>query len=120
MPGSHAHEPPSPARFPRIAAILLLAPPAFAARGFSLGVTAGEVTAKSAILWGKANKSGSYTLEIARNKALHQRPRRATSVRAQKSDDNTVQKRVRGLQPGHALLVPLQPRARCAATSAPS
>ena len=43
--------------------LLLVVPSAHAARGFSLGVTAGEVTAKGAILWGKANKSGRYALD---------------------------------------------------------
>jgi alkaline phosphatase D len=81
-----------------IAAILLLAPPAFAAKGFSLGVAAGEVTAKSAILWGKANKSGTYAVSIARNRRFS-RGVETDSVRARRSHDNTVQERVTGLQP---------------------
>ena len=48
-----------------IVAALLLAPPALAAKGFQLGVTAGEVTSSSAVLWGKATKSGGYSLDIA-------------------------------------------------------
>ena len=48
--------------------LLAVAPSAYAARGFSYGVTAGDVSAKSAVLWAKAKKSGRYTLEVARNK----------------------------------------------------
>ena len=48
--------------------LLAAAPSAYAARGFSLGVTAGDVSSSSAILWGKAKKSGRYTLDVARNK----------------------------------------------------
>ena len=79
--------------------ILALAPSAHAARGFSLGVQAGDVTARSAILWAKANKSGRYVLDIARNRRFT-RGLDAVLVRARKRDDNTVQRRVRGLRPG--------------------
>jgi alkaline phosphatase D len=76
---------------------LLLAPPAFAARAFSFGVTAGEVTSSSAVLWGKANKSGTYSLDLARNRfrGVFQRQ----SVAAKKGHDNTIQKRVTHLRP---------------------
>ena len=79
--------------------ILALAPSAHAARGFSLGVQAGDVTARSAILWAKANKSGEYVLDIARNRRFT-RGLDAYLVRARKRDNNTVQRRVRGLRPG--------------------
>ena len=71
------------------ATALLLAPPAFAAKGFSLGVTAGEVTATSAILWGKAKKSGEYTLQLTRRGS--ERPVVKRRVRARRGNDNTVQ-----------------------------
>jgi phosphodiesterase/alkaline phosphatase D-like protein len=80
-----------------IAAVLLLAPSALAARGFSLGVTAGEVTSSSAQLWGKAKKSGAYGLFTARNRRLT-RGLDSHIVRARKSHDNTVQLRVKGLR----------------------
>ena len=48
--------------------LLAVAPSAYAARGFSYGVTAGDVSATGAVLWAKAKKSGRYTLEVARNK----------------------------------------------------
>jgi phosphodiesterase/alkaline phosphatase D-like protein len=79
--------------------ILALAPSAHAARGFSLGVQAGEVTAKSAILWGKANKKGAYTLEVATNRRFT-RGLDTVRVRARKADDNTLQRKVRGLKAG--------------------
>jgi alkaline phosphatase D len=79
--------------------ILVLAPSAHAARGFSLGVQAGDVTARSAILWAKANKTGAYVLDVARNRRFT-RELDAYLVRARKRDNNTVQRRVRGLTPG--------------------
>jgi alkaline phosphatase D len=79
-----------------IAAVLLLAPSAMAARGFSLGVAAGEVTSSSAVLWGKAKKSGGYSLDIARNRRF--RGFVPHFVAAQKSHDNTVQARVKRLR----------------------
>jgi phosphodiesterase/alkaline phosphatase D-like protein len=77
--------------------LLVAAPSAYAARGFSFGVTAGDVTSSSAILWGKANKSGGYSLDVANNRRF--RNFRAHFVVARKSDDNTVQRRVRRLEP---------------------
>jgi phosphodiesterase/alkaline phosphatase D-like protein len=79
-------------------ALLVAVPSAHAARGFSLGVTAGEVTSKSAVLWGKAKRSGRYAVTLARNKRLTRRTR-SFAVRARRSDDNTVQRRVRRLRP---------------------
>jgi phosphodiesterase/alkaline phosphatase D-like protein len=79
--------------------LLAVAPSAYAARGFSYGVTAGDVSSSSAVLWGKANKSGRYTLEVASNrrftKGLHSKV-----VRARKSHDNTVQSRMSRLKAG--------------------
>jgi alkaline phosphatase D len=79
--------------------LLLLAPSAHAARGFSLGVAAGDVTATSAVLWAKAKKSGAYTLEVARNRRFT-RELHTGVARAAKSHDNTVQRRMSGLKPG--------------------
>jgi alkaline phosphatase D len=78
---------------------LALAAPAFGARGFSYGVTAGEVTASSAILWGKANRSGRYTLQVAENRRWR-RPVVERSVRAVRRNDNTVQAEIERLDPG--------------------
>jgi phosphodiesterase/alkaline phosphatase D-like protein len=81
-----------------IAAILLLAPPSLAARGFQFGVTAGEVTSSSAQLWGKANRSGPYGLVVATNSRFSGDVRTFV-VRARTGHDNTVQRRVTGLKP---------------------
>jgi phosphodiesterase/alkaline phosphatase D-like protein len=78
--------------------LLLAAPSAFAARGFTLGVTAGEVTASSAVLWAKAKKSGRYAVVVARNKRLT-KGRRTGRARARRSHDNTVQRRIGRLRP---------------------
>ena len=78
-------------------AALLLAPPALAAKGFEFGVTAGEVTSSGALLWGKATKSGKYSLEVARNRKF--KGKTTQSVAAKKGHDNTMQKRVKGLRP---------------------
>jgi alkaline phosphatase D len=80
-----------------LVAALLLAPPALAAKGFELGVTPGEVTSSSAVLWGKATKSGKYSLEVARNGKF--KGKTTQSVAAKKGHDNTVQKRVKRLRP---------------------
>src|SRR5687768_8635384 len=74
---------------------LVLAPSAFAAKGFSYGVAAGDVTARSAILWGKANTSGRYTLQVRSGRVVQ-----SYLVRARAGDDNTVQRKVTGLEPG--------------------
>jgi alkaline phosphatase D len=77
--------------------LLVAAPSAYAARGFSSGVAAGEVTSKSAVLWGKANKRGGYSLDIATNPRFrHFKPH---FVVARKSRDNTLQLRVKRLKP---------------------
>jgi alkaline phosphatase D len=84
-------------------AVLLVAAPAAAANGgsarFSHGVTAGEVTASSAILWGRANRSTAVVLEVARDRRLRQGLMRY-ALAARRSNDNTVQRRVSGLRPG--------------------
>jgi alkaline phosphatase D len=77
--------------------LLGVAPAAQAARGFSFGVAAGEVTSSSAVLWGKANKSGGYSLDVATNRRL--KNFKPHFVVAKKSHDNTVQLRVKRLQP---------------------
>jgi alkaline phosphatase D len=83
-----------------VAALMLaLAPSALAARGFSFGVAAGDVTATSAILWSKASRSGNYRLQVSER----QRFRRLVLerlVRARARNDNTVQASIERLEPG--------------------
>jgi alkaline phosphatase D len=80
-----------------ITLLLAVAPAAHAARGFSFGVAAGDVTSSSAVLWGKAKKSGGYSLDIARNRRF--RGFTPHFVVARKRHDNTVQLRVKRLDP---------------------
>ena len=84
-------------------ALVLLAAPAAAANGgsagFSFGVTAGDVTPTSALLWGRANRPTAVVLELARDRRLrHGLTRYALAAR--RANDNTVQRRVGGLRPG--------------------
>jgi alkaline phosphatase D len=79
--------------------LLAAAPSAYAARGFQYGVTAGDVSAKSAVLWAKAKKSGRYTLEVARNRRFTNEDH-AKVVRARRSHDNTLQARMGDLKAG--------------------
>jgi alkaline phosphatase D len=80
-----------------------VAAPAAAANGgsarFSFGVTAGDVTATSAILWGRANRQTAVVLEVARNRRLTQGLTRYAAL-ALRVNDNTVRRRVGGLRPG--------------------
>ena len=101
-----------------LVAALLLAPPALAAKGFQLGVTPGEVTSSSAVLWGKATKSGKYSLEVARNGKF--KGKTTQSVAAKKGHDNTLQKRVKGLRPNTKLLVPIRRQAQSTDSAASS
>jgi alkaline phosphatase D len=79
--------------------LLALAPSAYAARGFQYGVTAGEVSSSSAVLWAKAKKSGHYAVVVARNKRLT-KDVHGNGVRARRSHDNTVQAKIKHLKPG--------------------
>ncbi len=78
---------------------LAAAPASAAPSAFRLGVTAGDVTSSSAIVWGKANRTGRVRLLVARDRELTTARRRFV-LRARDTDDATVQKRVRGLGPG--------------------
>ena len=77
--------------------LLVAAPSAYAARGFTSGVAAGEITSNSAVMWGKANKRGGYSLDVATNRRF--RNLKPHFVVAKKSRDNTVQLRVKRLKP---------------------
>jgi alkaline phosphatase D len=83
-------------------ALVLLAAPTAAANGgnagFSFGVTAGDVTSNSAILWGRANRPTAVVLEVARDRRLRQGLTRY-ALAARRANDNTVQRRVSGLRP---------------------
>jgi phosphodiesterase/alkaline phosphatase D-like protein len=75
---------------PVVAVTALTAVPAEAAK-FQYGVSASEVRSTSAILWAKATKAGLVRLVV---------DRRVIELRARKSNDLTVQKKVGRLKPG--------------------
>ena len=67
------------------------------ASAFKYGVTAGEVTSSSAILWTRAARSGRVTLQVARDRRFT-RALKAFRLRASKRSDLTVQRRVKRLK----------------------
>ena len=85
---------------------LVLVPGAGAkAKGFSLGVSSGDVSSTSAILWAHADKDGTAYLQVVakggfgdceKDNAL------AKAKASQKKHDGTVQATVDGLKPGTA------------------
>ncbi len=77
--------------------LALAAPSAFAARGFHYGVTAAEVTSRSAVVWARPDKAGKYTAQVATNRRFTSgvKSRRVTATRR---SDLTVQTRFRGLR----------------------
>src|SRR4051794_39948879 len=79
-------------------ALLLALPAAASAKGFSSGVASAEVSAKSALLWTRADKPGRVGLIVARDKKLH-RGAKAFRLHARKGTDNTLQRKVAKLKP---------------------
>src|SRR2546421_7632287 len=82
-----------------LAAVLAVPPAAQAARGFSFGVSAAEVTSSSAILWAHATSPGRYVARIARDGRFRHVLASAVPT-ARLTSDNTMQVTVRGLNPG--------------------
>jgi alkaline phosphatase D len=87
-----------------VVALATVAAPGAAAKakGFKYGVTAADVSSSSAILWAKADKSGTTYVQLVHN--FHFGPcdkeHSFAKVKAKKSNDNTVQKKVTSLDPG--------------------
>lgn len=77
--------------------LALAAPSAFAARGFHYGVTAAEVTSKSAVVWARPDKAGRYRAQVATNRRFT-RGVKSRKVTATRRNDLTVQRRFRGLK----------------------
>jgi len=79
--------------------LVVLAVPAAAQAesAFQWGVVAGEVNSSSAILWSKANAPGSYTVKWGTTRKLKDGK---AKIRASKSHDNTMRKKVTGLKAG--------------------
>jgi alkaline phosphatase D len=71
---------------------------AFAARGFHYGVTAAEITSKSAIVWARPDRAGRVTAEVSRSRLFSGQVERRSLV-ASTANDLTVQTLFRGLKP---------------------
>jgi alkaline phosphatase D len=84
---------------PALTIALAVPTTAQAARGFSYGVSAAEVTSSSAILWAHATSAGRYVARIARDSRFRHVLATATPS-ARPTSDNTMQVTVRGLNPG--------------------
>ncbi len=85
-----------------IAALAVAPGAAGKAKGFDYGVAAGDVSSSSAILWAKAAKSGKAEVQVEHKggfgKCDPAGAPGALRVKAQKSNDNTVQKKVKELK----------------------
>lgn len=81
------------------ASTLALVVPTGASAAFKYGVTAGEVTPSSAILWTRADKTGSVTLNVARDKRFR-KGLVSFGLKAKRGSDLTVQLKVKRLKPG--------------------
>lgn len=86
-------------------ALLASAPAAGAApKGFKFGVSSGDVSANSAILWARATKAGTALVQLQSGGGfgacdIASAPKKL-KVKAVKGNDLTVQARVTGLKPG--------------------
>jgi alkaline phosphatase D len=82
-------------------AVALLLPASALAQTFTSGVTAGEITNQSAIIWGRTADEGPVKAQVARDSSFQdlvvQRP-----LQADDSRNNTFQTRITGLQAGRA------------------
>src|SRR3954451_21834508 len=78
--------------------LAVTAPGALAARGFHYGVTAAEITSKSALVWARPDKAGKYTAQVATNRHFTSGLKKR-HVTAAKGSDLTVRVGFRGLKP---------------------
>jgi phosphodiesterase/alkaline phosphatase D-like protein len=81
-----------------IGALALLAPASAAAHKFTSGVTAGEITDQTAIVWARTSQPASVVAQVAKDPAFHNIVRRRT-VTASGSNNNTVQTKFGGFAP---------------------
>ena len=78
--------------------VALTAPSAASARGFHYGVTAAEITSKSALVWARPDKAGSYTAQASTNRHFTS-GLKTKHVKATKARDLTVQTSFKRLKP---------------------
>jgi alkaline phosphatase D len=85
-----------------VTSVALVAPQvAFAAAPFINGVTAGEITPSSAIIWGQTATTGNVRAQVATDGVFQDLVAKRT-LRAKAKDDHTFQTRVKGLDAGSA------------------
>ncbi len=77
-------------------ALAVVAPTQAPAKGFEQGVAAGEVTATTAMVWTRADRSGAVTVRYGAKK---NRLNRSLTLTARKRRDFTVQDRLTNLKP---------------------
>jgi alkaline phosphatase D len=83
------------------AAGLAMFPAGAAAAGFKFGVTASEVSSSSAILWTRADRAGTLTLDLSQDSTFGDSDDTFRTLTARPVNDNTVQTTVAGLLSGH-------------------
>lgn len=84
--------------------LVLVSSAAAAPKGFEFGVSSGDVSSNSAILWARATKAGTALVQLQKGGRFEPcdvagAPKKF-KVKAVKGNDLTVQARVDGLQPG--------------------
>jgi alkaline phosphatase D len=79
-------------------ALLAVAAPA-SAKGFKYGVSAGDTSSSSAIVWTRSDKAGRLTLQVSRDKRFRHGVKRY-KLRTRRSHDNTVQRKITRLRAG--------------------
>jgi alkaline phosphatase D len=82
-----------------LAMMLLAAASAWSAPPFTNGVTAGEITAKSAIIWGQTTAEVNVQAQVATDGAFSNLVDKRT-LRAKDKADNTFQVEIKHLDPG--------------------
>jgi phosphodiesterase/alkaline phosphatase D-like protein len=82
-----------------LAAAVAMAMPvsALGAKGFKDGVTAGEITKHSAIIWGQSTKTGKVQAQVKRGHHVVAKRK----LKAKQGKDKTVQTKIKGLDPNH-------------------
>jgi alkaline phosphatase D len=83
------------------AVVLLVPGSALAETGFTSGVTAGEITAHSAIIWARAANEGPLRAQVATDSSF-QHVVTARDLQARHGNNNTVQTTIRGLNSNQA------------------
>jgi alkaline phosphatase D len=82
-----------------IAVVALIVPgSALGANGFTSGVTSGEVTDHTAIVWGRANHQTQVNAQVAKDPAFHNIVRQRL-VNASDSNNDTIQTKFGGFAP---------------------